>query len=95
MKIVRSTVFQAQEVRREAFSTDFISFKGGMKAVVWTDVVQMCLMFFGLVMVFTKATYDVGGLPEVFRRANEAGRLNLFRSDRFELPSTTPNLERS
>lgn len=52
-----------------------------MKAVVWTDVIQMCLMFFGLVMVFTKATYDVGGLPEVFRRANEAGRLNLFRLD--------------
>ncbi|XP_003746407.1 sodium-coupled monocarboxylate transporter 2 [Galendromus occidentalis] len=52
---------------------------GGMKAVVWTDVVQMSLMFFGLVMVFAKAVYDVGGLPEVFRRANEAGRLNVFR----------------
>ena len=50
-----------------------------MKAVVWTDVVQMCLMFLGLVMVFTKATIEVGSLPEVFRRANEGGRLNLFR----------------
>lgn len=49
-----------------------------MKAVVWTDVVQMSLMFFALVMVLVKATVDTGGIAEVLRRTEEAGRLEAF-----------------
>ncbi|XP_022703887.1 sodium-coupled monocarboxylate transporter 1-like isoform X2 [Varroa jacobsoni] len=62
---------------------------GGMKAVVWSDVFQMSLMFFALAMVLVKAVYDVGGIDEVYRKTNEAGRLNLsnFRVDPYAADS--------
>lgn len=50
-----------------------------MKAVVWSDVFQMSLMFFALAMVLVKAVYDVGGIDEVYRKTNEAGRINLSK----------------
>lgn len=52
--------------------------QGGMKAVIWTDVIQMSLMFVALLVVLLKATVDTGGVVEVYRRTDEAGRLNLF-----------------
>jgi SSS family transporter len=35
---------------------------GGMKAVVWGDAIQMCLIFGGLIAVAIFALYDVGGV---------------------------------
>lgn len=32
-----------------------------MKAVVWTDVLQLCILIFGLVAVILKGLFDLGG----------------------------------
>lgn len=49
--------------------------QGGLKAVVWTDVVQTFSMFGALVLVAVKGTMDLGGAGQVFTSAWESGRL--------------------
>ncbi|KAG8201772.1 hypothetical protein JTE90_012830 [Oedothorax gibbosus] len=51
---------------------------GGMKAVLWTDVLQATLMFSALSTVAVKGTVDIGGTSEVVRIAEEGGRLQFF-----------------
>lgn len=53
--------------------------KGGIKAVIWTDVLQCILMFVGVIMVIITGLIEVGGFGEVFRRANEGQRLKFFK----------------
>ncbi|EDS34332.1 sodium/solute symporter [Culex quinquefasciatus] len=53
----------------------FYTCVGGLKAVVWTDVVQTFSMFGALVLVAVKGTIDLGGSDVVFRSAWETGRL--------------------
>ncbi|XP_035221456.1 putative sodium-dependent multivitamin transporter isoform X2 [Stegodyphus dumicola] len=48
---------------------------GGMKAVLWTDVLQALLMYGGLIAMVAKGSYDVGGLETVWNRSQEGGRL--------------------
>lgn len=50
-------------------------FKGGIKAVVWTDAVQTFAMFGAMLLVIFKATADVGGLQEVIRKNIETQRV--------------------
>ena len=40
---------------------------GGIKAVIWTDVIQACLMFGGALVAIGTLLYHVGGLSEVVR----------------------------
>uniref|UniRef100_A0A182XVS4 Sodium-coupled monocarboxylate transporter 1 n=1 Tax=Anopheles stephensi TaxID=30069 RepID=A0A182XVS4_ANOST len=56
---------------------------GGLKAVVWTDVIQSGVTLLALLAVLIKGTYDVGGLDEVLNR-NIAG-------ERLEAPNLDPN----
>ena len=49
--------------------------KGGLKAVVWTDVVQTFSMFGALVLVAVKGTMNIGGTGIVFQSAWDTGRL--------------------
>ncbi|XP_075748613.1 sodium-coupled monocarboxylate transporter 1-like [Rhipicephalus microplus] len=51
---------------------------GGMKAVVWTDVFQITLMFGSMIVVVFRGTIDLGGLGYVFDKAQEGGRLEFF-----------------
>ncbi|XP_050086876.1 sodium-coupled monocarboxylate transporter 1 [Anopheles aquasalis] len=53
----------------------FYTCVGGLKAVVWTDVVQTFSMFGALVLVAVKGTIDLGGSSVVFNRAWDTGRL--------------------
>lgn len=53
---------------------------GGIKAVIWTDVLQCILMFLGVIMVIMQGLIEVGGIAETFRRANEGGRLIFFNT---------------
>uniref|UniRef100_A0A182IL05 Sodium/solute symporter n=1 Tax=Anopheles atroparvus TaxID=41427 RepID=A0A182IL05_ANOAO len=53
----------------------FYTCVGGLKAVVWTDVVQTFSMFGALVLVAVKGTIDLGGSDVVFRSAWNTGRL--------------------
>ncbi|XP_055938541.1 putative sodium-dependent multivitamin transporter [Argiope bruennichi] len=48
---------------------------GGMKAVLWTDVLQALLMYVGLIAILAKGSADVGGVQTVWSRAEEGGRL--------------------
>ncbi|MBN2450748.1 MAG: sodium/solute symporter [Lentisphaeria bacterium] len=52
---------------------------GGMKAVIWTDVVQFCVLFGGMVLAigFIIARID-GGIAAIWQNAVQEGKTNLF-----------------
>jgi solute carrier family 5 (sodium-coupled monocarboxylate transporter), member 8/12 len=52
----------------------FYTCLGGLKAVVWTDVVQITIMYGMLILIAVKGTIKAGGLSEVFRKNIESGR---------------------
>ncbi|VDM31532.1 unnamed protein product [Hydatigera taeniaeformis] len=51
---------------------------GGMKAVVWTDVLQSVVMFVGLILLMVFGCQQVGGIDKVWRIAKKGERLNIF-----------------
>ncbi|XP_074659559.1 sodium-coupled monocarboxylate transporter 1-like [Tubulanus polymorphus] len=54
---------------------------GGMKAVMWTDTFQVCMMFAGLIAVIVQGCIDHGGWSNVWA-ANVAGdRIEFFNFD--------------
>ncbi len=63
---------------------------GGIKAVIWTDTLQLGVLLGGLFVALGVIVYSVqGGLPEIWRVAGEAGRLQFFNfSPRFTEPYT-------
>uniref|UniRef100_A0A6P7EZC1 Sodium-coupled monocarboxylate transporter 1-like n=1 Tax=Diabrotica virgifera virgifera TaxID=50390 RepID=A0A6P7EZC1_DIAVI len=56
---------------KEVFSLIY----GGLKGVVWTDVIQLILMFAALILVVIKGTLDVGGFGNVFKRNWDSDRI--------------------
>uniref|UniRef100_A0A4W3KKR9 Sodium-coupled monocarboxylate transporter 2-like n=1 Tax=Callorhinchus milii TaxID=7868 RepID=A0A4W3KKR9_CALMI len=58
-----------------------ISPQGGIKAVVWTDVFQICVMVAGLLAVLIQGSIHVGGFGKVWSIAQKGGRLNFFDFD--------------
>ena len=59
--------------------TLFYTFEGGMKAVIWTDVVQMVLYVSGAVLSFVLILDEIpGGWDTVSRTASEAGKFQVF-----------------
>lgn len=57
--------------------TTFYTTLGGIKAVIWTDVIQFVTVMSGIVLVFcTALAHSPGGLSEAYRTALEAGRLH-------------------
>lgn len=51
--------------------------KGGIKAVVWTDVVQGAIMIGSVALFCFLGAQKVGGFSEVINRAAMGGRLNV------------------
>ncbi|KAM7308971.1 sodium-coupled monocarboxylate transporter 1-like [Ixodes scapularis] len=51
---------------------------GGIKAVIWTDVVQMILMYSGYVMVIISGLHHLGGFTNMWNLAEEGGRIIFF-----------------
>ncbi|GIY25711.1 sodium-coupled monocarboxylate transporter 2 [Caerostris darwini] len=51
---------------------------GGIKAVVWTDVFQIVIIFGVLVTVIVKCSLNAGGLKEVWNKAENSKRLEIF-----------------
>ncbi|XP_072049092.1 sodium-coupled monocarboxylate transporter 2-like [Amphiura filiformis] len=49
---------------------------GGLKAVIWTDVLQLSVMWIGFLLLIIKGSIEVGGISEVFRIADERGRID-------------------
>jgi Na+/proline symporter len=50
-----------------------------MKAVVWTDSVQMLILIAGLVTLIIKGMIACGGLSNVLNTANNGGRIEFSR----------------
>jgi solute:Na+ symporter, SSS family len=51
---------------------------GGIQAVIWTDVLQFCIMFVGLfVMLAVVVSQMPGGIAEIYTIVRDAPRLNL------------------
>ncbi|XP_049535138.1 sodium-coupled monocarboxylate transporter 1-like [Anopheles darlingi] len=66
----------------------FYTSLGGLKAVVWTDVIQTAVMVGAMIIVIIKGTADVGGLSVVIER-NMAGQR--FEAPDFNLDPTARN----
>lgn len=59
--------------------TLFYTFEGGMTAVIWTDVVQMCLYVFGAALSFFVILEHIpGGWAQVAAVAGAAGKFQVF-----------------
>jgi SSS family transporter len=55
------------------------TFLGGMKAVIWTDVIQFTIYIFGaLLSLFVLAGKLPGGWEELWRGVGEGGKLTMF-----------------
>nr|XP_039150377.1 sodium-coupled monocarboxylate transporter 1 isoform X6 [Drosophila simulans] len=53
----------------------FYTAAGGLKAVVWTDVIQTVIMVGAIFFVIIKGTVDLGGLGVVIQRNFDTGRM--------------------
>ena len=55
------------------------TFEGGMAAVIWTDVVQLCIYVSGTIVGFFTLTHLVpGGWPAIHAATSAAGKLQVF-----------------
>ncbi|RVE72941.1 hypothetical protein OJAV_G00045320 [Oryzias javanicus] len=54
---------------------------GGLKAVIWTDVLQMGIMLAGFVAVIARGAVIRGGLGQIWEDAGQGGRLKAFDFD--------------
>ncbi|CAL4124698.1 unnamed protein product [Meganyctiphanes norvegica] len=54
---------------------------GGVRAVVWTDMLQSIVLFIGVIFIIIKATTDVGSISEVWTIADNYNRVEFFNFD--------------
>ncbi|XP_067120884.1 sodium-coupled monocarboxylate transporter 1-like [Centruroides vittatus] len=54
---------------------------GGLKAVVWTDLFQVIMMYCSMIAVVAKGATDIGGMRHVFKVSADSGRIELFNFD--------------
>nr|XP_053643903.1 sodium-dependent multivitamin transporter-like [Cherax quadricarinatus] len=52
---------------------------GGVKAVVYTDVLQTCVMFLGVLVVVVISCVDLGGVGAVWNKALQGSRIEFFK----------------
>jgi len=53
----------------------FYTCLGGIKAVVWTDFIQIIIMYGVMILIMVKGTISVGGLSTVWEKNWESGRI--------------------
>ncbi|XP_070507126.1 sodium-coupled monocarboxylate transporter 1-like [Chironomus tepperi] len=53
----------------------FYTCVGGMKGVVWTDVVQVIILYVTLFVIAIKGTMNIGGIGVLIERNRESGRI--------------------
>ncbi len=51
--------------------TMIYSFQGGMKAVIWGDVIQMCILFFGIVICLVYGISELGGFENFLTQVDQ------------------------
>lgn len=52
--------------------TMIYSFQGGMKAVIWGDVIQMCILFFGIVVCLVYGLSELGGIDNFITNVDKS-----------------------
>lgn len=52
--------------------------QGGLKAVIWTDVVQTIVMFAGQLAVIVVGVQKAGGVSDVWTKVWEGNRISSF-----------------
>ncbi|CAF5055608.1 unnamed protein product [Rotaria sp. Silwood1] len=57
----------------------FYSSVGGMKAVIWTDVLQAVVILVGLLATIIQGFIAVGGIELTFSKASKGGRIQFDR----------------
>lgn len=60
---------------------------GGIKAVIWSDVIQLIVIICAMFVVMIKGCTDVGGVMQIWNRAVEGKRLNIY------IYPNTPNIK--
>lgn len=53
--------------------------QGGIKAVVWTDTIQIVLIFGSIIILIIKGVVDVGCLSIVWERNYNSSRIEIFK----------------
>lgn len=61
-------------------SVTAVAFQGGLRAVVWTDALQLLSLVLANIVVLAVGVYKIGSLGEVWSRAAEGQRLEMFKS---------------
>ncbi|XP_019550433.3 sodium-coupled monocarboxylate transporter 2 [Aedes albopictus] len=56
----------------------FYTTVGGLRAVVWADTIQFLLMLVAIFSIIGLGLSDIGGVSEVWTRAQHGGRLDFF-----------------
>ena len=70
---------------------ELLTFQGGMKAVMWTDVFQIIIMFGGMSAVIIQGSIDHGGFGNIWKMMEEGDRIHFWEwvddtySDRQEI----------
>jgi len=61
----------------------FYTSLGGLKAVIWTDVIQTVVMLSGFFAVIIQGSINLGGFGNIWRAAEEGGRIDFvhFEAD--------------
>ncbi|XP_011694864.1 PREDICTED: sodium-coupled monocarboxylate transporter 1-like [Wasmannia auropunctata] len=59
----------------------FYTVLGGIRAVVWTDALQVGVMIAAVISVAALGTYQMGGVSEIWNRATDANRIEFFNFD--------------
>lgn len=59
----------------------FYTTMGGMKAVIWTDVLQSGIMIIGMVAVMVRGLIVIGGFGELYNSLDRGDRFTAFRFD--------------
>lgn len=57
----------------------FYTTVGGLRAVVWADTIQFLLMLVAIFAIIGLGLSDIGGVSEVWTRAQRGGRLDFFK----------------
>lgn len=58
----------------------FVSFyQGGIRAVVWTDALQVGVMVAAVISVAALGTHQLGGMSEVWNKAIQAKRIEFLK----------------
>ena len=60
-----------------------------MKAVLWTDVFQTCVMMAGFLAIIIEGSSRLGGFGRVWTIAEEGGRIDIWKLVSFVIFSKT------